>query len=140
MGKPELADDPRFAHNQERVINSDQVYALIQDWFDSVSEEEALRRLEQYRVAAAPLLSVPEAMRHPHLIQRGMITTINDQIIGQLELPGSPLHFSEFPEPIEGPAPLLGEHNLEILREYLGYTPEKVKELESEGVLSRKLI
>ncbi len=140
MGKPELADDPRFAHNQERVINRGQVYALIQDWFDSVSEEEALRRLAHHRVAAAPLLSVSEAMRHPHLIQRGTITTVNDQIIGKLELPGSPLHFSEFPEPIEGPAPLLGEHNLEILREYLGYTPAQVKELETQGVLSQKPI
>lgn len=138
MGKPELAEDPRFAHNAERAQNSDQVYALIQEWFDSVSEEEALRRLRQSRVPSAPILSVVEAMEHPHLIERGTIRPVDDRILGKLDLPGSPLHFSDFPQALELTAPLLGEHNLEILRAHLGYSQARVKQLEADGILLQK--
>jgi len=139
IGRPELGDDPRFTRSAERVKRADEVYSLIQQWFDSVSEEEAaLRRLEQYRVPVAPLLTVPEAMRHPHLVQRGTIRPVNDPILGKLELPGSPLRFSDFPPRSGLEAPLLGEHNLEILRDYLGYSPAQVSQLHSQGVLVKK--
>jgi crotonobetainyl-CoA:carnitine CoA-transferase CaiB-like acyl-CoA transferase len=54
-----------------------------------------------------------------------------------LDIPGMPLKFSEFPEELPLQTPLLGEHNEEILRNYLAYTPEQVRALESEGVLKR---
>jgi crotonobetainyl-CoA:carnitine CoA-transferase CaiB-like acyl-CoA transferase len=140
IGKPGLADDARFARNEDRAKNRHLVYTLIQEWFDSVSEEEALRRLQECRVPAAPILSVPEAMKHPHLVERGTIRPVNDRILGELELPGSPLRFSDFPHRNDLEAPLLGEHNLEILREHLGYSPEQVSGLEADGVLLQKAV
>jgi crotonobetainyl-CoA:carnitine CoA-transferase CaiB-like acyl-CoA transferase len=81
---------------------------------------------------------VAEAMAHPHLRQRGTVRTVSDPIVGQLELPGLPLRFSAFPTPLQVQAPLLGEHNREILQEHLGYSEHRVKELEAEGIVISK--
>ena len=96
-----------------------------------------LRLLEENRVPHAPVLSVEQAMAHPHLRERGTIRTINDRFVGDYDVPGFPLRFSEFPEPREMTAPTLGEHNAEVLHEYLGYPPERVRQLEADGILHR---
>ena len=137
MGQPELATDPRFKDVPARTANSTELKKIIQDWFDSVSDEEALRLMEENRVPHAPVLAVEEAMAHPHHRGRGTVRTINDRILGSFEVPGFPLRFSEFPELREMEAPLLGEHNAEVLSDYLGYGPERVRQLEAEGILFR---
>jgi crotonobetainyl-CoA:carnitine CoA-transferase CaiB-like acyl-CoA transferase len=78
---------------------------------------------------------VEKAMRHPHLVERQTVQTVHDRILGELQIPGFPLRFSSFPERLELDAPLLGEHNRRILSSYLGYAPERISQLESEGVL-----
>ena len=93
--------------------------------------------LEAHRVPYAPVLSVERAMREPHLREREIVRTVNDRFLGELELPGFPLRFSEFPRHLELAAPALGEHNREILGGLLGLAPERIRELESAGILVR---
>ena len=102
------------------------------------SDQAAIERLAEYRVPAAPVLSPDEALKLPHLRQRGTVATVKDPILGSFDLPGFPLHFSSFPEPAGDGAPMLGQHNEEILTGYLGYSRERVGELESAGVLHRE--
>lgn len=138
MERPELATDPRFATARERVKNQAEAIKIIQDWIDRTPDDRALAALEEHRVPVAPVLSVAEAMAHPHLRQRGTVRTVSDPIVGQLELPGLPLRFSAFPTPLKVQAPLLGEHNQEVLRDHLGYSEHRVKELEANGILVSK--
>jgi crotonobetainyl-CoA:carnitine CoA-transferase CaiB-like acyl-CoA transferase len=98
-----------------------------------------MERLAEYRVPAAPVLSPDEALKLPHLRERGTVTTVNDPILGSFDLPGFPLHFSSFPEPAGEGAPMLGQHNEEILADYLGYSREQIEELERAGILRREL-
>jgi crotonobetainyl-CoA:carnitine CoA-transferase CaiB-like acyl-CoA transferase len=56
-------------------------------------------------------------------------------MLGEIDIPGMPLRFSEFPDELPLQAPFLGEHNGDILQQYLSYTPAQVRQLESEGVL-----
>ena len=137
MGQPELATEPRFKDVPARTANSAELKRIVQEWFDSVSDEEAMRLLEENRVPYAPVLAVEEAMAHPHHRSRQIVRTIEDRFLGSYEVPGFPLRFSEFPELRTMEAPILGEHNAEILREYLGYTEERVQQLEEAGVLFR---
>jgi CoA:oxalate CoA-transferase len=81
------------------------------------------------------VLSVEEAINHPHLRERGTIRKVRDRILGEFELPGFALRFSDFPAPLDLEAPLLGEHNGEVLSRYLGYTAERIAELERRGVI-----
>jgi len=137
MGKPELAADPRFATTAKRTENGAAVYEIVGEWFASTPEDLALRRLEEHRVPVAPVLSIEEAMNHPHLRERGTVRKVSDRIMGEFRIPGSAYRFSEFPEDLPLEAPLLGEHNGEILREYLGYSDARIAELEAQGVLRR---
>jgi crotonobetainyl-CoA:carnitine CoA-transferase CaiB-like acyl-CoA transferase len=138
MGKPGLAEESRFRGHMERVANADELRRIVQDWLDSMpSDAEIYRVLEAHRVPYAPVLSVEQAMREPHLREREIIRTVNDRFLGELEVPGFPLRFSDFPRHLDLEAPTLGEHNEEILRELLGITPERVRQLEASGVLAR---
>jgi crotonobetainyl-CoA:carnitine CoA-transferase CaiB-like acyl-CoA transferase len=139
IGQPELGDDPRFATSTQRVEHMATIRPLIQGWIDSLdSDEEAIRILEDNRIPVAPVLTVAEAVNHPHLRQRGTVTTLHDPVLGDFDVPASPWRFSEFPDSMALQAPFLGQHNARILKEYLGYSDERLKMLIDQGVLHRE--
>jgi crotonobetainyl-CoA:carnitine CoA-transferase CaiB-like acyl-CoA transferase len=136
IGKPELATDPRYARARDRAQCRDQLVRVIEDWLAAMpSDEASIEALRSNRVPVAPILSIREAMEHPHLIARGTVRTINDPILGEFKIPGYPLRFSGFPDEIEFDAPMLGQHNASVLERYLGFSPAQVAELEAAGVL-----
>ena len=136
MGRPEMARDPRFTDNETRMKHLDALVERIEGWLRSQpSDDAALETLKAHHVPVAPILSVPEALQHPHLRQRGTVRTVHDRLLGDLEVPGFALRFSDFPSPLELQAPLLGEHNVEILTEWLGYSPDQIQDLERRGIL-----
>jgi crotonobetainyl-CoA:carnitine CoA-transferase CaiB-like acyl-CoA transferase len=138
LGRPELATDPLFATNEVRLKNLDALIRTIEDWLEAMpSDDAAMEALARHRVPFAPVLSVAQAMRHPHMRERGTIRTVHDRLLGDFELPGFALRFSEFRQTLELDAPFLGEHNEEILTHYLGYPSERVRELEHKGILNR---
>ena len=101
------------------------------------SDNAVLQLLKEPRVPHAPVLTVEEAIDHPHLRERGTVTTIEDRFIGKFDVPGFPLRFSAFPEEPQLPAPTLGQHNAEVLRDYLGYSRQRIERLEVDGILYR---
>ncbi len=136
MGQPEMARDPRFTDNESRMNNLDELVAIIEGWIRSQpSDDAAIETLKEHHVPIAPILSVPEALQHPHLRQRGTVRTVHDRILGDLDVPGFALRFSEFPDTLDLQAPTLGEHNAEILTQWLGFTADEVQELERKEIL-----
>jgi CoA:oxalate CoA-transferase len=83
------------------------------------------------------VLTIEQAISHPHLRERGTVQRIKDPFLGEFDIPGFPLRFSEFPGRLELVAPTLGQHNEEILRDYLGMAPEKIEHLTRDGILHR---
>jgi CoA:oxalate CoA-transferase len=137
MGRPELASDPRFTTVAARAANLDEITGIVQAWVDSQPDDATvLRILEEHRIPVAPILSVEEAVNHPHLRQRRTVRKIRDRFIGEYDIPGVPLRFSDFPTELDLQAPLLGEHNSEILGN-LGYSASQISEMEKSGVLMR---
>ena len=146
MGRPELADDPRFNHNARRLRNKGEILSLIEAWLQSLPDREtALSLLDQHRVPAGPVLSVPEVVSHPHFLERGAVRQVSDETLGEFFLPGFPFRFSAFPQEDKElwakglRAPDLGEHNEDVLSGYLGYAPEEVQRLTAEGILIRRV-
>jgi CoA:oxalate CoA-transferase len=131
-----MGNDPRFSTSTKRVEQMPMIRKLIQQWLDSMpSDEEIIRVLEEKRIPVAPVLSIAEAVNHPHLRERGTVRTIRDEVLGAFDVPASPWRFSDFPEPLELQAPFLGQHNATILKEYLNYTDQRLKELTDGQVL-----
>jgi len=136
MGRSELARAQNFIDNTARVANRKEVNEAIHAWLGSLPGTDAvLPILREARIPHAPVLTVEEAMQHPHLIERGTVRTVHDRILGDFQIPGLPLRFSAFPEPLELDAPFLGEHNRQILTKYLGFSDDRITQLESEQVL-----
>jgi CoA:oxalate CoA-transferase len=136
MGRPELPADPRFKDNADRMAHVEELKHLIQEWFDSMpSDEEIFRLFDEYRVPYAPVLTIEQAIAHPHLRDNEIVRTINDRFLGQFDVPGFPLRFSRSPRHQLLEAPTLGEHNHLVLKEYLGYSLEQIDALERDGVL-----
>jgi CoA:oxalate CoA-transferase len=91
IGAPELGDAPEFSTSNKRIEHMPMIRGLIQRWLDSMpSDEESIRLLEENRIPVAPVLSVAEAVDHPHLRQRGTVTTVRDRVLGAFDVPTSP--------------------------------------------------
>ncbi|WP_372799429.1 CaiB/BaiF CoA transferase family protein, partial [Litorivivens sp.] len=139
IGRPELAEDTRFAKNDQRVENMQELIDIIEGWLAAnPSDEESIRILQQHRVPVAPMLSVPEAMAHPHLQERNTVRTVDDRAFGKVEIPGVPLRFSQYPDFLPLEAAFLGEDNGQILSNELGYDQARIEELRNQGVLVAK--
>ncbi|MFZ5654340.1 MAG: CaiB/BaiF CoA transferase family protein [Pseudomonadota bacterium] len=136
IGRTQWLTDPRFADNAGRVKHKQLLIEAIEAWLQTTaSDEEAVRILEENHVPVAPVLSVPEAMAHPHHNERQTVRTISDRAFGNLKIPGVPLRFSQYPRHLPLQAPFLGEHNAEVLRS-VGYADAEIADLAQAGVLA----
>ena len=125
LGHPEWRDDPRFATNSARMENLDALVALMDAVLVKRSKAEWLAAFDAAGVPAGPVHSLGEALTHPQTLARGMVVDLEHPEAGAMRALGSPLHFSSTPTRIDRPAPLLGEHTREVLRES-GYTDAEV--------------
>ncbi len=139
MGRPELADDPRYIDNAARMARKDEVVKIVEDWTSRHTMSLALDALEKGKVPAAPMLTVDQAMKEPHLLERGTVRTVHDPVFGAFQVPGMPLRFSAFPLRDPGMAPFLGQHNEEILGG-IGVSAAQVAALTQAGVLVNKRV
>jgi CoA:oxalate CoA-transferase len=138
MGMPELATDARFKSARGRRDNSVELQKIIEDWLTSFpTRDDAIAALDKERVPCAPVLTVNEAVKHPHLNQRKTVRWIDDALLGKVATPGVPVKFSAWPDRTELRSARLGEDNELVLREYLGASDEQLRKLYQEGVLVR---
>lgn len=136
---PELMEDARFAHINDRVRNRFELIAIIEGWLQRQDSDAAsIKKLEAARIPVAPVLSVPEAMAHPHLVARGTVRTVTQRGAGTFQMPGMPLRFKNHPGIEELETPYRGEHNVAILQKYLGLSEQEVTRMHAEGVLLRE--
>jgi crotonobetainyl-CoA:carnitine CoA-transferase CaiB-like acyl-CoA transferase len=136
MGREDMIDDPKYSSNDARVENMAEMISVIEAWLQSFeTDEAALAALQAVRVPVAPILTVPQAINHPHHRQRGAIRKISDRILGEFDIPGVPFRYSNHPGHLPLEAPFLGEQNQEILDEWLNYSGEQISSLEEEGIL-----
>lgn len=137
MSREDLIEDVRFNMNIARCNRVTEVVEIIEDWLATLAgTDEAVRVLEAERVPVAPVLSVEQAIHHPHLRERRTIRSVSDRVWGAIEIPGLPMRFSAYPDELALEAPFLGEHNEAILGEYLGYDAKACESLANSGVLA----
>jgi crotonobetainyl-CoA:carnitine CoA-transferase CaiB-like acyl-CoA transferase len=133
LGHPEWRADPRFATNTDRMRNLPALAALMNEVLATGTRAEWLARLDAAGVPAGPVHSLGEALTHPQTLARGMVVDLVHPEAGPTKAIGCPLHFSETPARVTRPAPLLGEHTREVLRE-AGYADVEIDALVAAGV------
>jgi formyl-CoA transferase/CoA:oxalate CoA-transferase len=134
IGRPELADDPRFKSNADRVNNRHILEPLLDEHFATENAAVWLEKLTAVRVPCGPVNSLPEILADEHTLARGSILEMEHPTVGPLKMLANPIHFSETPPQYDRHPPLLGEHTAEILEE-LGYPAEVVEGFRESGVI-----
>ena len=140
LGNPALVDDPRFVDGPARIANRDALNVLIEAALSKYAT--AIEAAEDwgfnYHVPIAPILTVEQAVKHPHLVERETIRTVHDPVFGSYQVPGMPLRFSEGPRHPDLRAAYMGEHNVDVFTQYAGVSEAEVRELEQQGALVAK--
>jgi CoA:oxalate CoA-transferase len=136
MKMPALLDDPRFSTAPARRDNNAALKPIIEGWLQRFpSREAAIEALEAGRIPCAPVLTLHEAIAHPHLRERETVRRVKDRLIGDFEIPGPPARFSRWRVKKSPSAPLLGEHNRQVLRDLLSLSDAEIAALYAEHVL-----
>jgi len=135
LGHPEWRADPRFATNSARMENLDTLSALMDTVLVTRDKAEWLAAFDAAGVPAGSVHNLGEALTHPQTLARGMVVDLVHPEAGATRALGCPLHFSATPARVDRPAPLLGEHTREVLRE-CGYSAAEVESFIAEGVVA----
>jgi crotonobetainyl-CoA:carnitine CoA-transferase CaiB-like acyl-CoA transferase len=134
LGHPEWRFDPRFASNSARMANVDALVAAMSAVLATRGNAEWIAALDAAGVPAGPVHSIGEALTHPQTLARGMVVEVDHPQAGATKALGCPIHFSKTPTRIDRPAPMLGEHSRELLREYR-YTDAEIDAFVAAGVI-----
>jgi CoA:oxalate CoA-transferase len=135
IGKPELADDPKFATTAARRIYQAETAAIIQWWTSQRRKAEVVSTLAEGGVPAAPVNDVAEMVGDPQIQARDMFVELEHPIYGPVKITGTPLKLSETPGRVEHLAPLPGEHNEEIFVGLLGHSHQDLDHWQEQGVI-----
>ena len=132
---PELAEDPRFRCAPDRKANEDDLEECITAWTRARDPWEVTRTLQAVGVAAFPSMSPEDLVNDPHLQERGFFARLEHPEVGARTHAGIPWRLAFGPNGVRTPAPLLGAHTDEILRDFLGYSPQEIERMVTEKIV-----
>lgn len=119
-----------------KLLNVEEVtIESLKEWADTKTVEEVVSKLVEIEVPVSPVLNVDKSVEHPHYLARNMIVEVEHPKAGKMKVPNYPIKLSESPAEITRPAPMLGEHNDEILSTLLNYGEEDIAKLREERVI-----
>jgi crotonobetainyl-CoA:carnitine CoA-transferase CaiB-like acyl-CoA transferase len=133
VGHPQLATDPRFATNAQRVTNRSILREMLREIMTAAPTDHWVAKFTEAEVPAGPIYTIDRTLADPQVLHRNMVVNIQDAKAGSLRLTGNPVKLSLHPEPPSRSAPLLGEHGDAVLRDFLGYTPDQITQLRNAG-------
>jgi crotonobetainyl-CoA:carnitine CoA-transferase CaiB-like acyl-CoA transferase len=129
VGCGDLADDPRFVNNAARNANRPALIALLQDALLAKTYEEWETILLPAGIPMGAINTLDQVVAHPQVAARGALVESTHPVAGTIRMVGPPVRMSETPGRVRRPAPLLGEHTAEVLRERLGMSDEEIARL-----------
>ena len=135
MGRSDLKDDPRFVSRSARVQHFAEVDALIEEWSRPLAKDEVAQMMLSAKVPCAPVRRLAEVMVDVNMHARGSLQWVEHPELGRVVLPHSPLVFEGSTRCKIEPSRPLGSANDEVYGQWLGHTPEQLKQLKTQGVI-----
>ncbi|HZD66146.1 MAG TPA: CaiB/BaiF CoA-transferase family protein [Acidimicrobiales bacterium] len=138
MGRPDLADHPRYAGAAARAAAADELDALVGDWVAALDQAEVMAALTAAKVPATPIFDAADLAADPHMAARGAHEVHEVALEGRraaVRFPAPVPRLGHRPAHQRWAGPGLGEHTAQVLSEVLGLGPDDVARLAAEGVI-----
>lgn len=131
----DLANDPRFALNADRVRNRKELVPLLRSVTIQRDADDWISALEEAGVPCGPVNDLEDVFTDPHVLARGLKITLPHPVSGEVDLIGSPIKMEKTPVSYRNAPPTLGSGTLEVLQRHLGLSMDQMRELKNDGVL-----
>ena len=138
LGLDDMLDDPRYATNAARGANRASLIARLEEVFLTKTYEEWEALLLPAGVPMGAINTIDTVVEHPQVKARGMLVECEHPIAGKVRIVGPPVRLSETPGAIREPAPLLGQHTDQVLRERLGLGDDEIARLRRAGAIGSR--
>jgi crotonobetainyl-CoA:carnitine CoA-transferase CaiB-like acyl-CoA transferase len=135
IGRPDLAEDPRLAHNDGRVAHEAEIDGAIEAWTREHTLEEVVEALDRAEVPCGPIYSIADLVRDPHFRARGVFEEVELAPGDTVKIPAVVPFLSETPGRTRWVGPPLGAHNEEVYRGLLGLSSEELTQLREQGII-----
>jgi crotonobetainyl-CoA:carnitine CoA-transferase CaiB-like acyl-CoA transferase len=135
LGVPEMTDDPRYATNQARNRNRPSLIGRLQEVFLTKAYEEWEAILLPAGIPMGAINTLDKVVEHPQVKARGMLVETEHPTAGKVRMVGIPVKMSATPGAVRRPAPLLGEHTDEVLRDKLGLDAAELARLRAAAAI-----
>ncbi len=134
--RPDLLQNDAFATNELRTQNLQSLVGELDKTFRTKTADEWVAVIDGAGVPCGPINTIDKVLTEPQVNARNMIVEVDDKQAGTVKIAGNPIKMSFLQDNASrGPAPEIGEHNLEVLSQMLGLTEQEVKTLKDNGVL-----
>jgi crotonobetainyl-CoA:carnitine CoA-transferase CaiB-like acyl-CoA transferase len=134
LGAPDLAEDPRFRTNPDRMAHLAELEVALTAHFRRRPSADWLERLEAVGMPAGPVLDINQMHEDPQALARDMIVETQHPVAGPVKALGLPVKFSDSPGGSVLPAPVYGQHTREVLLEY-GFAAAEIDALAADGAI-----
>jgi CoA:oxalate CoA-transferase len=139
MGLENLSADPRFVTNPLRTKNRRELNVILDPVMKTKTTSEWEKIFEEASLPYSPINNMQQICEDPHIRYRGMLAEIDQPAVGKMRIANSPIRLSETPGHVYAPAPLLGEHSEDVLREVLGYSQTEIDKLKEDQIINRSV-
>lgn len=134
--RPDFIENALFQNSADRYKNYVELFEpVLNEWTEKRTIKQIIKILDEYGVPASPVQTVKDIFECPHIAARDMLPEINHPALGKMRLAGNPIKMSNIQHEHYSAGPSLGEHSLEILNNYLGYSEKKITGLTQKGII-----
>jgi CoA:oxalate CoA-transferase len=123
----QLAEDPRYRTNKDRVQHVDELYKLISEITVTKTTEEWVELLKRFDIPVGSINTIDKVVTNPQVLARDMIVEIKHPVAGPIKVAGNPIKLSATPGSIDTPAPGLGEHTKSVLKSVLNWSDAAIE-------------
>ncbi|EHR7892141.1 CoA transferase [Escherichia coli] len=129
-------EDEKFKSNLDRVAHHAELKEIIECWTRDLDIDTIVSMLLDAGIPSAPINTIDRVTQDPHIAgAREMFVDIEHPVAGKITMTGNQVKFTYNKATIRMPAPTLGQHNYEVLKERLNYSDEKIEKLIRSGIL-----
>ena len=136
LGRSDLIEDPRFAKNPQRLVNRDELYAIVTETLAMDTRDAWVEKMHAEGAPVGPINEMGDALTHPFVQERGLVEQLPHPLVGTVPNIRSPLHMSETPVRPAATPPMHAQHTDEVLRDLLGYDEDKINALKDSKAIA----